>query len=234
MPFAVPSRAERLAEPGDVPGGRDLGRVYPQPGLPRDADDGRGQWPFPGLPVHLGRLGTDQVTALYPRADHGRDHPPNPVTFPCRGCGVDDGLGVPGLDILAGDRTDDRGSEPLAQPLLGVGVLARPAPFRWEPVRVEVPGNQFSAGPRHVRGVGRQSLGDFLQLCGQLLFRDGLALLPCAVLVPGCPPPVALVAGRVDGDPVLELDDRAVKEDTGVSVVVMQSLCDRGRLVPSR
>ena len=50
----------------------------------------------------------------------------DPVALPGGGRGVDDLLRVLGLDVLAGDRGDDRGGEPLAQPPLGVSVLARP------------------------------------------------------------------------------------------------------------
>jgi hypothetical protein len=49
--------------------------------------------------------------------------PVDPVAFPGCGRGVDDLLGVLGLDVLAGDRADDRSGEPHAQPPLGVSVL---------------------------------------------------------------------------------------------------------------
>jgi hypothetical protein len=39
-------------------------------------------------------------------------------------CDVDDPLHVGDRDVLAADPADDRGYEPLAQPLLGIGVLA--------------------------------------------------------------------------------------------------------------
>ena len=64
-------------------------------------------------------------------------------------------------------------------------------------------------GLPHVRGVGLESLGDLLQLGGQLLLGRGLALLPLAGLVPDRPPPSSLGPGRVDGDPALQLDDLA-------------------------
>jgi hypothetical protein len=59
----------------------------------------------------------------------------DPVAFPRRRGGVDDLLHVPGLYVLAGDHTDDRGGEPLAQPALGVGVLAGPPLIDREPGR---------------------------------------------------------------------------------------------------
>src|ERR1035441_7593190 len=51
------------------------------------------------------------------------------------GRGVDDLLHVPGLDVLADDRVDDRGGEPLAQAALGMRVLAGPPILNREPVR---------------------------------------------------------------------------------------------------
>lgn len=38
VPLTMPFRAKRPGEPGDVADGRDLGRVYPERGLSRDAD----------------------------------------------------------------------------------------------------------------------------------------------------------------------------------------------------
>jgi hypothetical protein len=58
----------------------------------------------------------------------------DPVAFPWGGGGVDDLLRVVGVDVLAGDRVDDRGGEPLAQSPLGVGVLAGPPLIDREPV----------------------------------------------------------------------------------------------------
>ena len=133
----------------------------------------------------------------------------HPVALPRRGRGVDDLLHVPGRDVLAGDRADDRGGEPLAQPALGVRVLAGPLPLDREPVGVQVVRDQVRAGPLHVRRVGFQPLGDLLQLGGQLLLGRRLALLPLAVLVPDRPPAALLLAGRVDRDPALQLDHRA-------------------------
>src|SRR5215472_11422557 len=90
------------------------------------------------------------------------------------------------------------GREPLAQPALGVGVLAGPPLVNREPVGVEVVGHQVRAGPFHLRRVGREPIGDILQLGGQLLLGRRLALLPLAVLVPDGPPPAALGPGRVE------------------------------------
>jgi hypothetical protein len=112
------------AEAAHVGGGRDLGGIDPQVRFPRDADRGRGQRPAGGLPVHLRQPRAGQVPAVDPRRHQGGDHPPDPVAFPGRRRGVDDLLHVPGLDVLAGDRGDDRGGEPLAQPPLGIGVPA--------------------------------------------------------------------------------------------------------------
>src|SRR6266481_2378769 len=60
------------------------------------------------------------------------------------------------------------GGEPLAQPPLGVRVLAGPPLPGRQPVRVQVIRDQVRAGPLHVRGVGPESFGDLLQLGGQL------------------------------------------------------------------
>lgn len=60
------------------------------------------------------------------------------VAFPRGGGGVDDLLRVAGLDVLAGDRGDDRGGEPLAEPTLGVGAPAGPPLADGEPVTVQV------------------------------------------------------------------------------------------------
>jgi MFS family permease len=104
----------------------------------------------------------------------GREHPAYSLAFPGSGSGVDDLLGVGGLDVLARDRVDDRGGEPLAQPPLGVGVLAGPPVLGRQPVRVQVMPDQVRAGPLHVRRVGLEPLPDLLQLLGQL--RLGRAL----------------------------------------------------------
>jgi hypothetical protein len=134
------------------------------------------------------------------------------------GAGVDHFLRVADRDVLAGDRVDDRGGVPLAQASLGVGVLARPPVCHRETVRVEVPGDQVGAGAGHVRRAHDEPLPDLLQLRGELLLRDGLALLPFAFLVPDRPPPAALVPERVHGDPEVELDDFAVAPGGGAGL----------------
>ena len=48
--------------------------------------------------------------------------------------------------------------------------------------------------------------------------RDGLALLPLAVLVPDRPPPAPLVPGRVHGDPEVQLDDFPVAPGGGAGL----------------
>ena len=58
-----------------------------------------------------------------------------------------------GLDVLADDRADDRGSEPLAEPRLGVRVLAGPPLADGQPVGVQVVGDQGSTGLPHLRRV---------------------------------------------------------------------------------
>jgi hypothetical protein len=65
-------------------------------------------------------------SALDTGADHGGQHPVDPVALARGGSGVDDLLRVANRDVLAGDRADDRGGEPLAQAALVVPVLARP------------------------------------------------------------------------------------------------------------
>jgi hypothetical protein len=84
-----------------------------------------------------------------------------------------------------------------------------------ETVRVEVPRDQVRAGPGHVRRAHGKTPPDLLQLGGELLLRDGLALLPFAVLVPDRPPATALVTGRVHGDLEVEFDDRPVTTGGG-------------------
>jgi hypothetical protein len=58
------------------------------------------------------------------------------------------------LDVLAGDRADDRLGEPLAQPPLGVGVLAGPPVPGGQPAGVQVMLDQVRAGPLHAGRVG--------------------------------------------------------------------------------
>jgi hypothetical protein len=142
----------------------------------------------------------------------------DPVALACGGGGVDDLLRVVNRDVLAGDRADDRGGVPLAQTALGIGVLARLPVCHREPVRVEVPGNQVRAGPDHVRRTREKPLPDLLQLRGKLLLRDGLALLPLAVLVPHRPPPAPLVPGRVHGNLEFQLDNFPVTPGGGAGL----------------
>src|SRR6202040_385216 len=54
---------------------------------------------------------------------------------------------------------------------------------------------QVGAGLCDVRRTRGEPLPDLLQLRGELLLRDRLALLPFAVLVPDRPPPAALSRG---------------------------------------
>ena len=121
---------------------------------------------------------------------------------------VDDRLGMPGPDVLAGDRPDNRRREPRAQPTLRIRVPPRPSVFDRKPVWRQVPGNQVRARPPHIRHTGPKPLGDLLQLGGQPVLEEGLALSPLAVLVPHRPPPVTVEPGRVHRDPVLQLDNR--------------------------
>jgi hypothetical protein len=74
--------------------------------------------------------------------------------FPRRRRGIDSPLHMPGLDVLAGDRVQDRGHEQRAQPSLGMRVLPRPALLNREAVRVQVVGDQGRARLLHARGVG--------------------------------------------------------------------------------
>jgi transposase len=88
------------------------------------AHKGRWQRPVAGLPVHLRKPGAGQVAAVHAGANQGGDHPLDPCALPGRRGGVDDRLQVGDLDVLAGDRADNRDREPLAQPALGVRVLS--------------------------------------------------------------------------------------------------------------
>src|SRR5258708_36345522 len=83
---------------------------------------------------------------------------------------------------------------------------------RREPADVEV-----RAGPPHVRGVGLESLDDLLQFGGELGLGCGLALLPCAGLVPDRPPPPSLGPRRVDGNPAFQLNDLAAAAAGGIT-----------------
>jgi hypothetical protein len=54
--------------------------------------------------VHLRQPGICEVAGVDPRRDERGDHPVDPVALPGRRRGVEDLLGVLGLDVLAGDR----------------------------------------------------------------------------------------------------------------------------------
>ena len=126
-----------------------------QPTAPtrRDTRPRQGQRAVPGLPVHLRQPRAGQVPAPQARGDQGRDHAPDPAALPRRGGGVDDLLHVPGRDVLADDRVDDRGGEPLAQPALGMRVLAGPLPLDREAVRGQVVRDQALPALSQVRGL---------------------------------------------------------------------------------
>ena len=132
---AVPPGGQGLAEPGYIGVGGDLGGVDEQRRFPGHAYLRGGECAVPSLPVHLGQPLVDQVPALDPGAYQGRDHPLDAPAFPWGGRGVDDLLHAPGLDVLADDRVDDGGGEPLAQAALGMRVLAGPLIVGREPVR---------------------------------------------------------------------------------------------------
>ena len=201
----APSGGQGLAEPGDVSGGGDLGGVDELRGLALHADLRAGRGPVPGLPVHLPQPRVGQVPAGDPGGDHGGQAPVQPGALARGGRGVDRLLHVGDLDVLAGDRGDDRGDEPLAQPPLGVGVLGRPRPAGRVPGGGQVPGDQVRAGPFQVRRVGGQPLGDLLQPGRQPVLGRRLALPPRAVLVPHRPPPAPRHPRRVHRHPALQL-----------------------------
>ena len=99
---------QRLAQRGHVGVGGHLGGIHPEHRLARVAHLRPGQRAIPGLPVHLRQPRTGQVPALQPGRDQGRDHAPDPAALPRRRRGIDDLLHVPGRDVLAADRADDR------------------------------------------------------------------------------------------------------------------------------
>ena len=175
----APPGGQGPAEPGHVSMSRDLGRVDEQGGFPGDGDPRAGRAPAGGLPVHLPQPGAGQVPGCDPRGDHGRQAPAQPGALACGGGGVDDALHVGEADVLAADRREDWGDEPLAQPPLGVGVLAGPRPPGRVPVRGQVPGDQVRAGPLQVRRVGLQPLGHLPQLRGEPGLGDRLAQVAC-------------------------------------------------------
>jgi len=61
---------------------------------------------------------------VFTTEDERGDHPPAPSALARSRGGVDDPLHVADLDVLAGDRGDDRSGVHRAQPALGVRVLA--------------------------------------------------------------------------------------------------------------
>ena len=127
VPVPPPRPAAGRARPRRA--GGHLGGVHAERRLTRDGHPRQGHRAVHGLPVHLGQPRAGQVTALQARGDQRRDHAPDPVALPRRRGGVDELLHVPGRDVLAEDRVDDRGGEPLAQPALGMRVLAGPLPL---------------------------------------------------------------------------------------------------------
>jgi hypothetical protein len=141
----------------------------------------------------------------------------DPVAFPCGRGGVDDLLGVLGLDVLAADFGDDRRREPLAQPTLSICVPTRPPLMDGESVRVEIVADEGGTGLTHVRRVGLKPLRDLRQLRGELLLRRRLALPPLPVLVPDRTPPAALGPRRVHRDPAFELDHLTAASGRGAS-----------------
>ena len=185
--------------------GGDLGGVDEQGRFPGDGHLRAGRGPARGLPVHLLEPGAGQVPGRDPRGDHGRQAPAQPRALPRGGRGVDDALHVGDPDVLAADPRDDRGGEPLAQPALGIGVLAGPRPPGRVPVRGQVPGDQVRAGPLQARRISRQPLGHLGQLGGELVLGHRLALAPPPALVPHRPPPVPRPPRRVHRDPALHL-----------------------------
>jgi len=82
----------------------------------------------------------------------------HPCAFLGGGRGVDDLLHVPRLDVLAGHAADHRDREPLAQPALGVRVLAGPPPVGGQAVGVGVVRDQVGAASAASRSVTFSSL----------------------------------------------------------------------------
>ena len=201
----APSGGQGLAEPGHIITSGDLGGVDELRGFPGDAHLRARARAGRGLPVHLFQPGAGQVPGRDPRRDDGRQAPAQPCALPRGGRGVDDLLHVGDPDVLAADRGDDRGDEPLAQPPLGIGVPAGPRPAGRMPVRAQVPGDQVRAGPLQVRRIGLQPLSHLGQLRRQLVLGHRLALPPPPGLVPHRPPPVPLPPRRVHRDPALQL-----------------------------
>jgi len=207
---AVPAGGQRAAEAGHVVVGGDLGGPDEQPGFPGHAHPRGGQRPPRGLPVHFLEPRAGQVPARDPRSDQRRDHPPDPAALAGRGRGADDLLHVRGPDVLARHRADHRDGEPLTQPPLGMGVLARPLLLGRQPVGRQVIGDQVRAGPLHVRRVRGQPLDHLLQPPRQPVLGPRLALPPTAVLIPDRPPPAPRLPRRVHRHPALQLHHLAL------------------------
>ena len=77
------------------------------------------------------------VPGVDPGGNHCGHHPPDPVSFSRRRRRVDDPLHMRGLDVLAGNRVDDLGGEPLAQAPLQVRMLPGPPLGHRKTVRVQ-------------------------------------------------------------------------------------------------
>ena len=226
-----------LAELADIGGGGDLGRVDPQRRLPGRAGLRLGHRPVPGLPVHLPQPRISQVPALDARGHHGRQAPVQPVALAGGRRGVDDLLHVTGGDVLAGDRRDDRGGEPLAQPPLGISVPPGPPLAHRQPVGVQVVRDQVRAGPLHVRRPGPQPLGDLGQLGGQLRLGHRLPEPPPPVLGERRPPRLPRLLRRVHQNPALRLHHHTsgiADGLAGVPVHAGRAAPAAGRLAPAR
>ena len=195
--------------PMSAPAGISAGSTH-SADSPATVTCGAGSGRSPACQCTLASRGLARYPPSIPAADERGDHPVDPVAFPGGGGGVDDLLRVAGRDVLAGDRVDDRGGEPLAQPPLGVGVLAGPPLVHRQPVRVQVMRDQVRAGQFHVRRACRQPLGDLLQLGGQLLPRfPPRTCRRCPSSYQTARQRPRPLAGRVHRDPVPQLDHLA-------------------------
>jgi hypothetical protein len=169
-------------------------------------------------PVDLPQPPVGQVAAADPGVDHGPQAPVQPGALVCGRGGVHRLLHVRDLDVLAGDGRDDRGDEPLAQPPLGVGVLAGPPLVRPVPVRRLVVGDQGGTRLFHAGGLGREPLGDLGQLGGQPGLVRSLPVPALPVLQEDRSPRIAVLRRGVHRDPVVHLDDRAAIAARGLAV----------------
>jgi hypothetical protein len=142
MQAAVPPLAQGLARHVDVGIGGDLGRVDVLYGLPGHADLRLRLRPRPVPGRSLAFLWTSlsrglaRYPALRPAATMADRHLCSARLFRRRR-GIDDLLHVTGPDVLAGNRGDDRGGEPLAQPPQGVSMLAGAPLHQRRPVGVQ-------------------------------------------------------------------------------------------------